>query len=233
MQVHLPVFDVVPNVTVGAIAVVLHLLTEPNALPRPGLGTPLLLSSVHQRLHHHLLQAAVRYTAHISIRDAAGPDGQAPISQQGAVGLDWVGHRRRPGRLVTLDRSQAGGRRGRVRLPQHGEDGRGVRRGLDEGRAAPHLDLLQAGGCCAAGAAVQGVCFGTVCHLILQLQITCQCVNLVNHLRNSQSENSEKSVPQRRDRKTKPFSTISLSSPELKHPNFFDNYFFFLVNVIK
>lgn len=228
VQVHLPVFDVIPNVTVGAVAVVLHFFTEPYPLPCSRLGTPLFLRSVHQRLHHDFLQITVRYTAHISVRDAAGPDGQAPVPEQGAISLDGVGQRRQPRRLIAFDRRQSRRRRGRVWLPQHGEDGGGVRRRLDEGRVAPHLDLLQAGGCCAAGAAVQCVCFGTVCHLILQLQITSQRVNLVNHLHNSQSENSEKCIPQRRHTKTKPFSTISLSSPEPKHPIFLTIISFFL-----
>lgn len=191
---HLPVFDVIPNVTVGAVAVVLHLLTEPYPLPRPRLRTPLLLRPVPQRLHHDFLQVTAGYTAHVPVRDAAGPDGQAPVPQQGPISLDRVGQGRQPGGLIALDGCQPRRRRGRVRLPQHGEDGGGVRRRLDEGRTAPHLDLLQAGGCCAAGAAVQCVCFGTVRHLILQLQVTRQCVNLVNHLHNSQSENSEKSI---------------------------------------
>lgn len=213
VQVHLPVFNVIPHVTVGAVAVVLHFLTEPHPLPRSRLGAPLLLSSVHQGLHHHLLQAAVGYAAHISVGDAAGPHGQAPVPQQGAISLDWVGQGRQPGGLITLDRSESGWRRRWVGFPQHGEDGRGVSRGLDEGSTAPHLHLLQAGRCGAAGAAVQCVCFGAVCHLILQLQITCQCVDLVNHLHNSQSENSEKSTPRRRHRKTKPFP-LSVCPPQ-------------------
>lgn len=230
VQVHLPVFDVVPNVTVGAVSVVLHLLAEPHPLPRPRLGTPLLLGSVHQRRHHHLLQVTAGYTAHVSVRDAARRGGQAPVPQQGAIGLDRVGQGRQPRRLLALDRRQPRRRRRRVRLPQHGQDGRGVRGGLDQRHAAPHLDLLQAGGCCAAGAAVQRVCFGTVRHLILQLQVACQRVNLVNHLHNGQSENSEKSILQRRHRKTKPSSTISFSSPELKHPFFFWALFLFFLS---
>lgn len=120
---HLPVFDVIPNVTVGAVAMVLHFFTEPYPLPGSRLSTPLFLSPVHQGLHHDLLQVGVGYAAHISIGNAAGPHGQAPVPQQSAIGLDWVGQRRHSGRLITLDRSQPRGRRGRVRLPQHGEDG--------------------------------------------------------------------------------------------------------------
>lgn len=221
VQVHLPVFNVIPNITVGTIAVVLHFFTKSYPFPCSRLRTPLFLRSVHQRLHGSFLQITVRYTACISIWDAVGPNRQGPISQQGTISLDRVGRRRQPRRLVALDRRQSRRRRGWIRLPQHSEDSRGVRGRLDEWCAAPHLDLLQAGSCCAAGAAVECVRFGTVCHLILQLQVRCQCVNLVNHLHNSQSENSEKSLPQWQHRKTKALSTINFVLPRTEASRFF------------
>lgn len=52
---------------------------------------------------------------------------------------------------------------------------------LDERCVGLHFELLQAGSRRAAGAAVQGVRFGAVGHLIFQLEIGGQGVNLVNH----------------------------------------------------
>lgn len=62
MQVHLPVFNVIPNITVGTIAVVLHFLAKSYPLPRSRLRTPLLLRSVHQRGHCGFLHTTVWYT---------------------------------------------------------------------------------------------------------------------------------------------------------------------------
>lgn len=191
VQVHLPVFNVIPNVTVWAIAVILHFFTKSYPFPCSCLRTSLFLRSMHQRWNHNTVQITVWHTAQIPIWDTAGS-----ISQQGTISLDRVGQRRWPQGLVTLDRCQSWwGWRG-IWLPQHSEDSRGMHRGLDERNTAPHLHLLQARSCCAAGAAVECVCFGTVRHLILQLQVRCQRVNLVNHLHNSQSKNSQKSMPQ-------------------------------------
>lgn len=57
----------------------------------------------------------------------------------------------------------------RVGFPQDGEDSRGVCWSLDELRVGLHFELLDAGSRSAAGATVQGVCFGAVGHLIFQL----------------------------------------------------------------
>lgn len=91
VQVHLPVFNVIPNITVGAIAVVLHFFAKSYPFPCSRLRTPLFLSSVHQRLHRNFLQVTVRCTAYISVGDAVEPDWQAPVSQQGTISLDRVG----------------------------------------------------------------------------------------------------------------------------------------------
>lgn len=222
MQVHLPVFNVIPNITVRAVAMVLYFFTKSYPFPRSRLRTPLFLRSVHQRLHRNFLQVTVRYTAYVSIWDTVGPDWKAPISQKGTISLERVGWRRQPWRLVTFDRRQSWGRWRWIRLPQHSEDSRGVHRWLDERCAAPHLDLLQAGSCRAAGAAVECVCFGTICHLILQLQVRCQCVNLVNHLHNSQSENGEKWLLNWRHRKTNALSTANSVPPS-------SQFFFFSI----
>lgn len=167
VQVHLPVFNVIPNITIRAIAVVLHFFTKSYPFPCSRLRTSLFLRSVHQRLHCNFLHIIGWCTAYISIWDGVGPNWQAPVSQQGAISLERVGRRRQPGRLVTLNGCQSWWRRRRIRLPQYGKDSRGVCRRLDERCAAPQLDFLQARSCCAAGATVERVRFGTVCHLIL------------------------------------------------------------------
>lgn len=97
---------------------------------------------------------------------------------------------------------------------------------LDERSTAPHLHLLQARSCCAAGAAVERVRFGTVCHLILQLQVRRQRVDLVNHLHNSQSKNSEKSMPQQRHRNTEAASASSFVLPQSRVANFLSCFYF-------
>lgn len=91
VQVHLPVFNVIPNITIRAIAVILHFFTKSYSFPCSRLRTPLFLRSVHQRLHCNFLQITGWYTAYISIWDAAGPNWQAPVSQQGTISLDRVG----------------------------------------------------------------------------------------------------------------------------------------------
>lgn len=142
VQVHLPVFNVIPNITVRAIAVVLHFFTKSYPFSCSWLRTSLFLRSVHQRLHCNFVQITVCYTAHVSVWDAVRPHWQAPVSQQGTISLDRVSHRRQPWRLVTLDRCQPRWRWGWIRLPQHSEDGRGVHGWLDERCTTPHLHLL-------------------------------------------------------------------------------------------
>lgn len=51
VQMDLPVFYVIPGLTVRTIAMVLYFFTKPNPLPRPCLGTPVFFRSMHQRLH--------------------------------------------------------------------------------------------------------------------------------------------------------------------------------------
>lgn len=221
VQVHLPVLNVIPNITVWAIAVILHFFTKSYPFPCSCLRTPLFLRSMHQRRNCNTVQITVWYAAQIPIWDAAGP-----ISQQGTISLDRVGRRRWPQLLVTLDRCQSWwGWRG-IWLPQDGEDSGGMHGVLDERSTAPHLHLLQARSCCAAGAAVERVRFGTVCHLILQLQVRRQCVDLVNHLHNSQSKNSEKSMPQQRHRNTEAASASSFVLPQSRVANFLSCFYF-------
>lgn len=85
--------------------------------------------------------------------------------------------------VLALHWGQPGWWRRRVGFPQDREDSRGVRWRLDERCVGLHFELLQAGSSRAAGAAVQGVRFGAVGHLIFQLEIGGQGVNLVNHIR--------------------------------------------------
>lgn len=47
VQVHLPVFNVIPNITVWAITVVLHFFIKSHPFPCSWLRTPLFLRSMH------------------------------------------------------------------------------------------------------------------------------------------------------------------------------------------
>lgn len=178
----LPVFYVIPGVTVGTIAMVLYFFIKPNSFPRPCLEAPVFFRSVLQRPSGSLVQGTSGYAADVSIWNFVGCPGKASISQEGTIRLHRI-DRWHPSRgLFTLHRGQPWGRWRRVWLSQDGEDSRRVCWGLDEGCVGLHFDLLDAGGRCAAGATIQGVRFGAVGHLILQLQVGGQGINLVNHL---------------------------------------------------
>lgn len=69
VEMDLPVFYVIPGVTVRTIAMVLHFFIKAHALPRPCLGTPVFFRSMHQRLHWSLVQITTGYAADVSIGD--------------------------------------------------------------------------------------------------------------------------------------------------------------------
>lgn len=171
VQMHLPVFHVVPGLAVRTVAMVLHFLIKPDPFPRrPCLGTPVFFRSMHQRLHGRLVLVAAGCAADVSIGDFVRCSWQATIPQEGAVGLDRIDSgRRHPLRVFTLHGCQPRWRRWRVWLSQDREDSGGVCWGFDERGVGMLFDLLYAGGCRATGAAIQGVRFGAVSHLILQL----------------------------------------------------------------
>lgn len=162
-------FYVIPGVTVGTIAMVLHFFIKPNSLPRPCLGTPVFVRSVHQGRPRSLVQGTSGDAADVSIGNFARCPGEASVSQEGAVGLHGMERSHPSLGLFTLHRGQPWGGRRWVWLSQDGEDSGRVRWGFDEGCVGLHFDLLDAGGGGATGATVQRVCFGAVGHLILQL----------------------------------------------------------------
>lgn len=67
VQMDLPVFYVIPGVTVRTIAMVLHFFIKPNSFPRPCLRTPVFVRSVYQRLHRSLVRVTTGYAADVSI----------------------------------------------------------------------------------------------------------------------------------------------------------------------
>lgn len=67
VQMDLPVFYIIPGLTVRTIAMVLHFFIKPNPFPRPCLGTPVFFRSMHQRLHGRLVRVATGGAADVSI----------------------------------------------------------------------------------------------------------------------------------------------------------------------
>lgn len=169
VQVYLPVFYVIPGVTVGTVAMVLHFFIKPNSFPRSCLGTPVFFRSVHQRLRWSLVQGTGGDAVDVSVGNLVRCAWQASVSQKGSIGLHRVGGWHHSLGVVTLHRCQPWGRRRRVWLSQDGEDGGRVCGGFNERGVGLHFDLLDARGGGAAGATVQGVRLGAVGHLILQL----------------------------------------------------------------
>lgn len=102
--------------------------------------------------------------------------------------------------ILASQRGEPGRREGRVGLLQHGQDGRGVdgdrrqRQQLGDAVVGEQLHLhLQAGsgvgGGGGTGAGVERVRLGAVRQpVLLQLQVTRQGVNVVNHLETTEEE---------------------------------------------
>lgn len=94
--------------------------------------------------------------------------------------------------ILASQRGVSGGRQGRVGFLEHGQDrGRGdggEGRGQFEDVIGVELHLLEAGsgggGGGGAGAGVERVCLGAVGQpVLLQLQVTGECVDVMNNLR--------------------------------------------------
>lgn len=72
VQMDLPIFYVMPGLTVRTVAMVLYFFVEPHSFPRPCLGTPVLFRSVYQSLHWSLVQVTIGYAAEVSIWNFVG-----------------------------------------------------------------------------------------------------------------------------------------------------------------
>lgn len=82
MQMYLPVLHVIANITIRAVAMILHFFTETYPFPGCSLMAPVLVRSMGQRMKRNFIKITVRNRTNISIWDFLGASWQSSISKQ-------------------------------------------------------------------------------------------------------------------------------------------------------